>query len=445
MQYRLKRYITYCCITLIACILPFIQINQNQIFLLSFDHKELHLLGLVFSMQELYVMPFLLIILFVGIFFITTLLGRFWCGWACPQTIFRVILRDLIEGKILKLNKISNKQKTQDLSTWSAKLKKLISFLIITVLCFCASAVLLFYFVPPSDFFTYLLDPKDHLVLLGFWIGIGAFFTFDIFFLKENFCIYVCPYSRVQSVLFDEDTQSVIYDERRGGALFDSHKERIPLPLKQRIPEAECIECQKCVKVCPTHIDIRAGMQLECINCLECVDACTSVMGKFQKPSLVQWSSPNAIRQNSKIKYWRTKTIGYSFVLTLSIFLAFFMGEKHDQILLNITRPTSLYTIHTDQSITNEYILLIENLNQKNQDFIISISHPDLEITRPKHKILIKGGQKRRTVLILKYKGKLQNPARDLSIPITIKISSTQNPSITTQRRTVFIYPKEQP
>lgn len=443
MQYRLKRYLAYIGITVIVSLLPFIQINQNQIFLLSFDHKELHLFGSVFSTQELYVMPFLLIILFVGIFFITTLLGRFWCGWGCPQTIFRVIFRDLIEGKILKLNKITNKQLPQDLSTLQAKIKKCLSIFLITLFCFSASAVLLFYFVPPYDFFSYLSDPTNHLVLLGFWIGIGSFFTFDIVVLKENFCIYVCPYSRVQSVLFDDDTRNVIYDEKRGGVIFDTQKEKIPTPLKKRDSDAECIECQKCVRVCPTHIDIRAGMQLECINCLECVDACTSVMGKFNKPSLVQWSSSNAINHKSKIRYWRAKTIGYSLILTLAILMAFFMGEKKDDLLLNITRSGSLYTIHSNQSITNEYTLLVENLTPKNQTLQISIHHPEIQILRPKQGIAINAHQKKRFVLVLKYAGKPLLKSKDQSIPITIQISSQQDPALSIQKSNVFIYPKE--
>lgn len=444
MSYRYKRYLTYAFITLFVCLIPFIQINQNQIFLLSFDRKELHLLGFVFSTQELYVMPFLLITLFVGIFFITTLLGRFWCGWGCPQTIFRVIFRDLIEGKILKLNKISNKQVPQDLSSTQTKIKKFLSFILITPLCLSASAVLLFYFVPPSDFFAYLANPLEHPVLLGFWLVIGVFFTFDIIFLKENFCIYVCPYCRVQSVLFDNDTQSVIYDENRGGAIFDSQKRKISTPLKARNPNAECIECHQCVKVCPTHIDIRAGMQLECINCLECVDACSSVMQKFNKPSLVQWSSPNALKNKSKVRYWRAKTIGYSLILSLAITLAFIMGSKREDILLNITRPTSLYTIHPNKSITNEYMLLVENTLPTKQTLQISTNHPNIKIIRPKKTFDIQAHKKKRLVLILKYDGKIDNPPRDVSIPIIISISNTKDPSIFTQKENVFIYPKEE-
>ena len=175
-NYRIKRYIVYGVATLFLLIFPFIQINGNQLFLLSFDHKQLHLMGVVFDMQELYLMPFLLILMFVGIFFMTTLAGRIWCGWACPQTIFRVLYRDLLQTKIFGLRKkISNKQEKMDLSTFGDKIKAVLAFLIMATLCLVAAANLMFFFTPPSDFFAYMSDPLNHRILLGFWLGFGLF------------------------------------------------------------------------------------------------------------------------------------------------------------------------------------------------------------------------------------------------------------------------------
>ena len=109
-SYRKKRYFVYAIVSIISLVMPFIQVNGNQLFLLSFDKKQFHLMGTAFDMQELYLMPFLLMLLFIGIFAITSIGGRAWCGWACPQTIFRVIYRDLIESTLLKLRRIKNKQ-----------------------------------------------------------------------------------------------------------------------------------------------------------------------------------------------------------------------------------------------------------------------------------------------------------------------------------------------
>ncbi|PAF47492.1 cytochrome c oxidase accessory protein CcoG [Helicobacter sp. 12S02634-8] len=445
--YRKKRYVIYALITLIAIGLPFIKINGNHIFLLSFDHMELHLVGIVFNVQELYLMPFLLIILFVGIFFMTTIGGRIWCGWGCPQTIFRVIHRDLIETMILKLRrKISNKQQKPDFSIWSNDVKKLIGILLFSVIAFMASAVFLFYFVPPEDFFSYLASPLDHMVLLGFWLIIALVLIFDIVVLAENFCIYMCPYARVQSVLYDDDTIMAIYDEGRGGAVYAPQGEKIPLPPQKRDTQAECINCEKCVRVCPTHIDIRKGMQLECINCLECVDACTTVMGNLGKPSLISWSSPNAIKTKNKVRYFRFKTIGYIVVLALVFALLLIIGGKKEQMLLNIARTTELYEIRGMHAVDNDYVFLFQNTDKANHRYGFLIKdNPNIEIIRPKSDIPLSAGNKIKEVVILRAKKPLgDNADKDVTIPITIEAFATDEPDkIRIQRKTVFVYPRQ--
>ena len=193
----------------------------------------------------------------------TTLAGRIWCGWACPQTIFRVLYRDLLQTKIFGLRKkISNKQEKMDLSTFGDKIKAVLAFLIMATLCLVAAANLMFFFTPPSDFFAYMSDPLNHRILLGFWLGFGLFFILDIAYIQENFCIYMCPYCRVQSVLFDDDTITAVYDYKRGGAVYDTKGMKFDIAPKKQDPNNECTNCLACVRVCPTHIDIRKGMQL---------------------------------------------------------------------------------------------------------------------------------------------------------------------------------------
>ena len=174
------------------------------------------------------------------------------------------------------------------------KVKSVAAVFIATFLFLVASANLLWFFVPPEDFFVYLADYSNHWTLVGTIIALTFFLVYDIVFLKENYCIYVCPYSRVQSVLYDDHTVMALYDTNRGGRVYDESHNKLFTKYKDLVavePQAECNTCESCVSVCPTHIDIRKGLQLECINCLECVDACTSVVGKIGKPSLVTWSS----------------------------------------------------------------------------------------------------------------------------------------------------------
>lgn len=442
--YRIRRYTLYLLISLFLIVIPFIQIDGNQIFLLSFDHRQLHLLGIVFNVQELYLMPFLLMMLFIGIFFMTTLGGRVWCGWSCPQTIFRVIYRDLIETKILGLRKkISDKQKKPDYHIKINIVKKIIGVLLFSCIALCAAGVFLFYFIPPKEFFLYLQNPMEHKVLLGFWLCIAIFLIFDITFMAENFCIYMCPYARVQSVLYDNNTIMAIYDNNRGGAVYSKEGNLLLAPKKQD-SNNECINCHQCVKVCPTHIDIRKGMQLECINCLECVDACGDVMKKFQKPSLIQWSSPNAVQTKSKVKYLRGATIGYVIVLCIVMGIMMFMGSKKESILVNIDRNTQLYEIRKNGAIDNFYIFLFENTDNKPHIYKFEIlNHPGLEILKPKEAIKVDAGGKIKQVVILRKKQENMQKSKDsqTTIPLQIKIYDLDDPKTFILRKTIFVTP----
>ena len=443
--YRLKRYVGYVIATVVALSLPFIRIDGNHMFLLSFDKKQLHLLGTAFDMQELYLMPFLLMLLFLGIFAATSLGGRAWCGWACPQTIFRVIYRDLIETKLLGLRRIKNKQKEPDLSKAENKTKKVIGILIWTCLALIAAADFLWYFVPPEDFFAYLQDPLEHLFLIGFVLAIAAFLVYDVIFLKEDFCIYICPYSRVQSVLYDNDTFQAIYSTNRGGDIYNDNKEKIIFKAKDLpLDTNECTTCEACVTVCPTHIDIRKGLQLECINCLECVDACTTVMGKLGKPSLVQWSSTNAIKNDIPTKMLRKSTIMYSVALLLVVALLFVMGGEKEYMLLNINKTTQLYKVKEDNVVANNYVLLFQNTESKPLTYQLEVvNNPDIKIKRFEPFTLSPGKLAKKVVILETDKVLVNDTTKDTPITVTLKAYAQEDPTrVVVYREAVFIYPR---
>ena len=443
--YRIRRYIGYIIATIVALGLPFIRIDGNHVFLLSFDKKQLHLLGTAFDMQELYLMPFLLMLLFLGIFAATSLGGRAWCGWACPQTIFRVIYRDLIESKLLGLRRIKNKQKEPDLSKTENKTKKVLGIIIWTCLSLIAAADFLWYFVPPEDFFAYLQNPAEHLFLIGFVLAIAAFLVYDIVFLKEDFCIYICPYSRVQSVLYDNDTYQAIYSTNRGGTIYNDHHEKIIFKVKD-LPEPtnECTTCESCVTVCPTHIDIRKGLQLECINCLECVDACTTVMGKLGKPSLVQWSSTNQIKNNIPTKIIRKSSIMYFVALVVVIGLLFVMGGEKEYMLLNINKTTQLYKVKENNLVTNNYVLLFQNTESKVMTYELEIvDNPDIKITRFESFSLSPGKLAKKVIILETDKILVNDNTKDTPITVTLKAFAKEDPTkVVVFRKAVFIYPR---
>lgn len=443
--YRYRRYFGYILATIVALSLPFIKINENQIFLLSFDKKQLHLLGIAFDMQELYLMPFLLMLLFLGIFAVTSLGGRAWCGWACPQTIFRVTYRDLIESKLLRLRRIKNKQKEPDLSKAENKVKKIIGILIWACLALLAASNFMWYFVPPDDFFAYLQDPSEHLFLIGFVLAIAGFLVYDVVMLKEDFCVYICPYSRVQSVLYDNNTYQAIYSTNRGGNIYNDKKEKMVFKLKDLASsENECTTCESCVTVCPTHIDIRKGLQLECINCLECVDACTQVMRKLGKPSLVQWSSTNAIKYNTPTKFVRKSTIMYFVALLIVISLLFVMGGEKEHMLLNVNKTTELYKVKEDKVVTNNFLLLFQNTESQTLTYDLEIvDNPDIKITRFEPFTLSPGKLAKKVVILETNKILVSDNTKDTPITITLKAYAKENPEkVVVYRKATFIYPR---
>ena len=457
MPWRVKRYYAYVAATIISLVLPWITVNGNHFFLLSFDKLKLHLAFIQYDMQELYLMPFLLMLMFIGIFGMTVMGGRVFCGWVCPQTTFRVIYRDFIETKLLGLRKrIKNKQQEPDMSKPENKVKKAIAIIIWIVLSIIASSNLLWYFVPPEDFFNYLGDIGNHWTLFGAVLGLSAFLVYDIVFLKENFCIYVCPYSRIQSVLYDEHTVMALYNPHRGGNIYDGHNK---LYSKQKDiveaqPNAECTACESCVTVCPTHIDIRQGLQLECINCLECVDACTTVMGKLGKESLITWSSDyEIIDQKGKTKYFRSKILGYIGVLVGLVFALGYMGSTKEHMLLNINKETRLYSTkllpNGKVRVDNAYEFLLQNTENEPMKFYFEVIPPKgmegkIKIAKPTKPFTAVPGHKKKKIVVLRTTDILADSDRkDTIIPIKIRAYAIgHEDKIVVFRDSIFIYPK---
>lgn len=442
-HYAKKRYFTYALIALVALLLPFVRIDGNHFFLLSFDHKKLDLLFISFDTQELYLMPFVLIGLFLTIFFVTTLAGRIWCAWACPQSIFRVIFRDLIQTKLLRIHgSIANKQKQNG----KGGFKKFLSIVIFYAIALVAVSNLLWYFVPPEDFFAYLQNPSEHTLLLGILIIASLLFTLDICFLQENFCVYICPYARVQSVMFDTNTLQVIYDEKRGGKVFEGATK-----LYKKPPQGECIGCEACVAICPTHIDIRRGMQLECINCLECADACSVVQGKLNRPSLISWTSFEASEKGVRTKYLRFRTVAYCIVLGIVLVALIVAGSKKEYMLLDINRDTELYQIKHDENgsvVTNAYRFLFHNTDKKEHRYYFEANIDGkkgaVKIIKPNKPFKLNAGARTFQIVVLQATQNLaQSEVEDTILPLHIRAYAVDDKKIEVLRESIFVHPKK--
>jgi cytochrome c oxidase accessory protein FixG len=441
--YHIRRYRGYIVITILALILPFIQIDGKQFFMLSFLHMEFHLLWSIYDMQELYLIPLGLVLFFLTLFVATALGGRVWCGWSCPQTLFRTIYRDFIQDKLLGLRKWKIKNKPPKLVKAKDKAKFALGFILFSSLMVLASANVLWYFVSPYEFFDIVLNrPAEHPILLLFWLGFAGFLIFDITYLGERFCKYICPYARIQSVLFDADTPIPIYDRVRGD---NSDASRGAKNFEsQRDSSGDCTGCEACVRVCPAGIDIRNGLQLACIACLECVDACAPVMDRLGKRNLISWSSEKVL-SGEKVNLFRPRMIMYVSLMVIMSGVLVYAGSSRDAALLNINRTTELYVIKEGgQRVDNHYTILVTNTDTKAHMFQLAIEGIDgIDIERPSGAFPVMPGDKVKKVLVLSTYDKLvDTDKRNTSVSFNLKAFSVEEPEkISVTRRAVFLFP----
>ena len=440
MNFVSKRHIAFMIVGLITVILPFITTTDGaHIILLSFVSREFHFLGMVFTVQELHLMPFLIMFLFIGLFSITALFGRVWCGWVCPQTILRYIFRDLIQTKLLSLRKnVNNKQKEPDYSKIINQAKYILSYVIFFAIACGVAVNFMLYFIPYDYFFAHILDYDNHKTLISFTALFIFIIVLLVTILKEKFCIYACPYAKVQSVLYDKHTFTAVYNTIRGGNIYKDNKQVI-FSKKEFTNNEECVACNKCVRVCPTGIDIRKGLQVECIECLECVDACDSVMGSMNKESLITWNSESQINLKKPTNIIRAKSIAYFLAIMAIIGLLAISSQNKESFQLNINRTSQLYIIK-EASIQNAYIFLFHNTSNKTKEYYFKVSNPDIKIKRPRKSFTLKAKSKTKKIVALEMDNSLISDNKTLKLDIiAYEIDNKENKVI---RKTIFLLPK---
>ena len=200
--------------------------------------------------------------------------------------------------------------------------------------------------------------------------------------------------------------------------------------------------------ICPTHIDIRQGMQLDCINCLECVDACHKVMSNLKKPSLISWTSAHSLKTGNKVKYFRFRTIAYMVILTVATIGLLIAITKKENMLLNINRTTQLYKVQKQAdnsfSVENYYAFLLQNIDSKDHEYYFEVSDPRIQIKEPLEKIPVKSGSMRKFVVVLSTTETLVNdPTKDT--PLEIKIfafADDDKQNVNTTKSARFVFPK---
>jgi len=342
---RLRKW-TFALLHLILFVTPWLVVNGNPALLIDLPGRRLYLFGAIFTAADTIFLLFLLLFLAFSLFFFTSLFGRLWCGFACPQTVFLDTwirpFEEWIEGDWVHRRK-------RDEAGWSfdrlwRKAVKWAGYLAISVIISMSFAS---YFSGARALWSGQSSPVEYAIVAIF----TAIWFLDLAWFREQFCNYLCPYARFQSALTDAETLLVQYEiprgEPRGGA---DAKEA-----------GRCIECNKCVFVCPQGIDIRDGFQLECIACARCIDACDIVMDKIGHESLITWSSM-AESQGRKPRRLRARTVAYGGLLTgIAATVAILLVARAPFDASVQRAPGSLFILDADGFVRNTFLVRVTN------------------------------------------------------------------------------------
>ena len=413
--------------------LPWLSWDGRQAVLFDLPARKFDILGLTFWPQDFPMLAFLLIIAAYSLFAVTTFAGRIWCGYTCPQTVWTTMfmwVEQKTEGS--RNQRIKLDRAPFSLGKFGKKFMKHAGWLFIA-------------FMTGLTFVGYFYGIKELVVDLAGFNAAGwglfwtCFFTVATYvnagYMREQVCKYMCPYARFQAVMFDKDTLIVSYDERRGEARGSRKKTADPKELGL----GDCIDCELCVQVCPTGIDIRDGLQYECIGCALCVDACNSVMDKMSYPrGLVGYTSEHQLEGG--VTHWlRPRIIGY--VMVLCIMIGVFSYNMFSRVPLELTiirDRNQLYVTTDTGAVDNIYTLQLVNMDPSMHEFVISIERLDQGEIIGNTSHTLDGGEVRSISLRVRA-----NP-EDLDRPSTefdFRARATDMESLQTIHETRFVKP----
>ncbi len=349
-------------------LLPWINWEGHQAVLFDLPARKFYILGMVFWPQDFPMLAFLLIIAAFSLFAVTTFAGRLWCGYTCPQTVWTSIfmwLEQYTEGS-------RNQRMKLDQAPWSLEklVKKSMKHGSWLFVAFATGFTFVGYFYGIRALTADMLTLQAPLVAV-FWTGFFTFATYgNAGWMREQVCKYMCPYARFQSVMFDHDTLIVSYDERRGEPRGSRKRDADPAQLGL----GHCIDCELCVQVCPTGIDIRHGLQYECIGCALCVDACDSVMDKMHYPrGLIRYTSEREL-EGGHTHWLRPRIIGYVLVLCVMVGVFSYNMLTRVPLELSVIRERNQLYLPTDTGeIDNIYTLRLANMDPEMHEFEISL------------------------------------------------------------------------
>ncbi len=380
-----RRKFFYWFLILIYLVLPWFNINNKPAIQIDIFHREFTFLGWTLHGIEPILFFFLVASGLFFIAFITSLLGRVWCGWACPQTVFIQTIfwkiDELIEGK-------PKARRELEAAPWSFNKawRRMAKWALFIIVSSHIAHTFIGYIVGPRNLLMITVHhPAENWGLFLATLILTAIFLLDFGWFREQFCIIACPYGRIQSVFLDENSLVVAYDQKRGEPRFGT---------VEKGSEGDCINCYHCVKVCPTGIDIRRGTQLECIHCTQCIDACDSIMEKLHKPKgLIRYASENELEGN-KHKVLTPRSVIYASIGVLFISAFAFFLNKSTSINMVFIRSRTPFTLSSEGKILNNFQLKLSHQGDSGPQVEFRVKQEnlrnDIELITPSHPTVLK-------------------------------------------------------
>ena len=377
--------------------LPFIKVNGEPLLMLNVLERKFIIFGMIFWPQDFFIFGIAMLTFVVFVILFTVVFGRVFCGWACPQTVFMEMVFRKIEYWI---DGDAAKQKQLKSMPWNGEKirKRTIKFVVFFLISFIIANFFLAYLISMDQLLGYLEHPFAHIGTLASLFIFTSVFFFVYWWFREQACIVVCPYGRLQGVLLDRNSIVVAYDHKRGeprGKLKkkedhdckcvdckeDGACKSINDKMAAIVPQGDCIDCFACVRVCPTGIDIRNGTQLECINCTACIDACDAIMTSVKKPAgLIRYASENSIVEGVKLKF-TTRIKAYTSVLVLLLSLLVFLLVSRTDLDARLMRTAGMtYTSLPDGRISNLYNLKLANKTHEDIAYSLKLENMKGEI-----------------------------------------------------------------
>ena len=344
--------------------LPWISVGGHPAVFLDIFERHFHLFGQTLSVQDAWLLFFAISGLGFTLFLVTALLGRVWCGWACPQTVFLDHVFRRIE-RWIEGDAVARRQ--LDAAPWTAgKLMrrgfKQGLFILVSGLI---AHLFLVYFVSAPDLWKMMnAAPGEHWAAFVFVSAFSLVLYFNFAWFREQLCIVICPYGRLQSALIDEHSLVIGYDTKRG-----EPRGKLGLP-----GAADCVDCNRCVQVCPTGIDIRQGLQIECIGCAACIDACDDVMTKIGRPrGLVRYDSLTAFA-GGVTRWLRPRTLAYAVLMLIGAAVATWALSTVKPANFGITRMTGAPYFVDDHAVRNQFLIRLVNKRDMPVRFAVTLT-----------------------------------------------------------------------